>query len=117
MRRSLAKFCESETSNLTLSWADFTTTTPVFKFSVHTRRRSPVQHRGSISTRRPSPVTVFALDCLIIIDEIRIFLRRSWILAKADAIFQLSEGSIFHDRGPEREPQYDRTPGRTPAAD
>jgi hypothetical protein len=58
-----------------------------------------------------------SLDCLIIIDEIRIFLQRSWILAKADAIFQLSEGSIFHDRGPEREPQYDRTPGRTPAAD
>jgi hypothetical protein len=42
----------------------------------------------------------FALDCLIIIAEIRISLRRSWSLAKADAIFQLSEGGIFHDRGP-----------------
>src|SRR3984893_1949005 len=36
MRRSLAKFSESEVSNHTPSWADFTTTTPELKFSVHT---------------------------------------------------------------------------------
>jgi hypothetical protein len=36
MRRSLAKFSESEASNHTPSWADFTTTTPELKFSVHT---------------------------------------------------------------------------------
>ena len=33
---SLVKFSESEASNHTPSWADFITTTPVFKFSVHT---------------------------------------------------------------------------------
>src|ERR1700730_14049223 len=37
MRRSLAKFSESEASNHTPSFADFTTTTPELKFSVHTR--------------------------------------------------------------------------------
>src|SRR5258707_12348218 len=36
MRRSLAKFRESEASNHTPSLADFTTTTPELKFSVHT---------------------------------------------------------------------------------
>jgi hypothetical protein len=36
MRRSLAKFGESEASNHTPSLADFTTTTPELKFSVHT---------------------------------------------------------------------------------
>jgi hypothetical protein len=36
MRRSLAKFSESEVSNHTPSLADFTTTTPELKFSVHT---------------------------------------------------------------------------------
>ena len=36
MRRSLAKFSESEASNHTPSSADFTTTTPELKFSVHT---------------------------------------------------------------------------------
>ncbi len=38
MRRSLAKFSESEASNHTPSSADFTTTTPELKFSVHTTR-------------------------------------------------------------------------------
>jgi hypothetical protein len=37
MRRSLATFSESEASNHTPSLADFTTTTPELKFSVHTR--------------------------------------------------------------------------------
>src|ERR1700692_1494532 len=37
MRRSLAKFSESEASNHTPSLADFTTSTPELKFSVHTR--------------------------------------------------------------------------------
>jgi hypothetical protein len=36
MRRSLAKFSESEASNHTPPLADFTTTTPELKFSVHT---------------------------------------------------------------------------------
>src|SRR5216683_2084574 len=36
MRRSLAKFSESETSNHTPSWADFITATPELEFSVHT---------------------------------------------------------------------------------
>src|SRR5712692_6109623 len=36
MLRSLAKFSESEASNHTPSLADFTTTTPELKFSVHT---------------------------------------------------------------------------------
>ena len=36
MRRSLAKFSELEASNHTPSSADFTTTTPELKFSVHT---------------------------------------------------------------------------------
>src|ERR1700676_2486400 len=35
MRRSLARFSDSEASNHTPSWADFTTTTPELKFSVH----------------------------------------------------------------------------------
>src|SRR5258705_10827515 len=39
MHRSLAKFSESEASNHTPSLADFTTTTPELKFSVHTRLR------------------------------------------------------------------------------
>src|SRR6266851_1849339 len=45
MRRSLVKFSESEASNHTPSLADFTTTTPELKFSVHTemRRRSAVE--------------------------------------------------------------------------
>src|SRR6202140_2481150 len=41
MRRSLAKFSESEASNHTPSLADFTTTTPELKFSVYTH---PVEH-------------------------------------------------------------------------
>jgi hypothetical protein len=36
MHQSLAKFSESEASNHTPSLADFTTTTPELKFSVHT---------------------------------------------------------------------------------
>jgi hypothetical protein len=35
IRRSLAKFSEAEASNHTPSLANFTTTTPEFKFSVH----------------------------------------------------------------------------------
>jgi hypothetical protein len=38
MHQSLVKFSESEASNHTPSLADFTTTTPELKFSVHTRR-------------------------------------------------------------------------------
>jgi hypothetical protein len=41
MRRSLAKFSESEASNHTPSSADFTTSTPELKFSVHTAKVTP----------------------------------------------------------------------------
>ena len=45
MHQSLVKFSESEASNHMASLADFTTTTPELKFSVHTgivnRPRSP----------------------------------------------------------------------------
>ena len=44
MHQSLAKFSESEASNHTPSSADFTTTTPAYKFFG--------THRGSISTSR-----------------------------------------------------------------
>src|ERR1700730_13546537 len=75
MRRFLARFSESEASNHTPSLADFTTTTPELKFSVHTgvrrqglcdpaggsgckedRRRSagPAAHRGSGTPRLPA---------------------------------------------------------------
>jgi len=40
MHQSLVKFSESEASNHTPSLADFTTTTPELKFSVHTPIRS-----------------------------------------------------------------------------
>ena len=46
MRRSLAKFSESEASNHTPSSADFTTTTPELKFSVHTTTGIPLLWRG-----------------------------------------------------------------------
>jgi hypothetical protein len=52
MHQSLAEFSKSETSNHTPSSADFTTTTPELKFSVHTRR--PWQNRGR--KRPPVPV-------------------------------------------------------------
>src|ERR1700704_1839174 len=41
MHQSLVKFSESEASNHTPSLADFTTTTPELKFSVHTGQLSP----------------------------------------------------------------------------
>jgi hypothetical protein len=41
MHQSLVKFSESEASNHTPSLADFTTTTPELKFSVHTPRIAP----------------------------------------------------------------------------
>jgi hypothetical protein len=44
MRQSLVKFSESEASNHTLYLADFTTTTPELKFSVHTRDASTTSH-------------------------------------------------------------------------
>ena len=49
MRRSLVKFSESEPSNHTPSLADFTTTTPELKFSVHTR---PGTARPAVGGRR-----------------------------------------------------------------
>src|ERR1700738_470796 len=65
MRRSLAKFIESEASNHTPSLADFTTTTPELKFSVHTpaavrvrRHLDRVQGRSRHQIQagpRPSP--------------------------------------------------------------
>src|SRR5438876_2111428 len=59
MHQSLVKFGESEASNHTPSLADFTTTTPELKFSVHTGRfggdlaayfqRSPVSADMTVS--------------------------------------------------------------------
>ena len=43
MRRSLAKFSVSEASNHTPFSADFTTTTPELKFSVHSRLHGRVR--------------------------------------------------------------------------
>ncbi len=45
MRRSLAKFSESEASNHTPSLADFITTTSELRFSVHTA--SPIKARSN----------------------------------------------------------------------
>src|SRR5258707_15728424 len=70
MHQSLVKFSESEVSNHTPSLADFTTTTPELKFSVHTgthasilgegragfaRRRTGRKHSLSPSSRRATP--------------------------------------------------------------
>src|SRR6202521_4475153 len=62
MRRSLVKFSESETSNHTPSLADFTTTTPELKFSVHTRAPKRIfdahpcsQLEAATSTRMARP--------------------------------------------------------------
>jgi hypothetical protein len=52
MRRSLAKFSESEVSNHTPSLADFTTTTPELKFPVHTGDNS-AQLGGFGPNKRP----------------------------------------------------------------
>ena len=54
MRRSLAKLSESEASNHTPSLADFTTTTPELKFSVHTAGKG-----SSKGWRRQSRYTSF----------------------------------------------------------
>src|SRR5258708_7760913 len=43
MRQSLARFSEPESSRQIRSWADFITTTPVFRFSVHTGGLAPWQ--------------------------------------------------------------------------
>src|SRR5271163_4039932 len=59
MRRSLAKFSESEVSNHTPSLADFTTTTPELKFSVHTR---PEAARISRNCRRKWPWFPLIID-------------------------------------------------------
>jgi|SRR4029077_1159694 hypothetical protein len=48
MRRFLVRFSESEASNHTPSLADFTTTTPEFKFSVHTGGLFFREHRGAV---------------------------------------------------------------------
>ena len=73
MRRFLARFSESEASNHTPSLADFTTTTPELKFSVHTRlvraanvRNEDAQVRKVLASQgalldpadMPPPVTV-----------------------------------------------------------
>src|ERR1700694_4852964 len=52
MRRSLAKFSESEVSNHTPSLADFTTTTPELKFSVHTGAEMPILQERPLCAAR-----------------------------------------------------------------
>src|SRR6202162_5405507 len=53
MRQSLVKFSESEASNHTPSLADFTTTTPELKFSVHTgeQKQAVGRSRGGRDTK------------------------------------------------------------------
>jgi hypothetical protein len=48
MRRLLAKFSKSEASNHTPFSADFTTTTPELKFSVHTGARIAAARRVAL---------------------------------------------------------------------
>ena len=50
MRRSLAKFSESEASNQTPSLADFITTTSELRFSVHAAARSRLWRRNLSSS-------------------------------------------------------------------
>src|SRR3981189_692198 len=52
MRRSLAKFSESEASNHPPSLADFTTTTPELKFSVHTGPHASIPGEGCAGLAR-----------------------------------------------------------------
>jgi hypothetical protein len=52
MHQSLVKFSESEASNHTPSLADFTTTTPELKFSVHTTVLVAMMVRFSSASRR-----------------------------------------------------------------
>src|SRR4029077_9079252 len=54
MRRFLARFSEPVWSGHVPSWADFITTTPELKFSVHTARRlrHPVRRAECQSRRR-----------------------------------------------------------------
>src|ERR1700733_5373870 len=55
MRRSLAKFSESEASNHTPFWAGFTTTTSGFKFLVRTHLILPFD--DNLDRRGSEPVT------------------------------------------------------------
>src|SRR5713101_7073367 len=66
MRRSPAKFSESEASNHTPSLADFTTTTPELKFSVHTgcTKSSNEGSRRRPCCRRPIPLRCCSGRCL-----------------------------------------------------
>src|SRR6266446_2423644 len=61
MHQSLVKFSESEASNHTPSLADFTTTTPELKFSVHTRVR-PLLTRPLV--RAPPALPTLAVNPL-----------------------------------------------------
>src|ERR1700730_16503692 len=67
MRRSLVKFSESEASNHRPSLADFTTTAPELKFSVHTGPDAPIAARLNSVLRRDqtAPVSIGAttLSC------------------------------------------------------
>src|ERR1700737_3504231 len=57
-RRSLAQFSRPEVSNRIPSWADFTTTTPELKFSVHTGPSRMSRHRSRVClVLQPKPVS------------------------------------------------------------
>src|ERR1700738_3905511 len=63
MLRFLARFSEPESSFHTRSWADFTTTTPELKFSVHTTVHMTAGHntlRGSGPGQKPAFDNVMA---------------------------------------------------------
>jgi hypothetical protein len=64
MRRSLAKFSESEAANHTPSLADFATTTPELMFSVHTGTDLGQRH-GNPSDKYPSNSVASAIYGLL----------------------------------------------------
>jgi hypothetical protein len=84
MRRSLAKFSESEASNHTPFLAGFTTTTPELKFSVHTTRSDLV---GVVQRDSREPFFLHLLrGCVLfesILKESPIMLKNPGTLEKA----------------------------------
>ena len=80
MRRSPAQFSESEASNHTPSLADFTTTTPAFKFSVHT---AGPQNRSRIRLSEPDEVRYWTEEFGVTGAELRDAIKKVGNSAKA----------------------------------
>src|ERR1700737_1334490 len=100
MRRSLAKFSESEASNHTPSLADFTTTTPELKFSVHApplQCRCRSRARASLRNRHQGP-SIMGFE-----DEVEQSYRRPYRLtdSRSKRTYELTSsivprGTSFH---------------------